>query len=78
MLKPLINRYVLHKKFETLIEPSSTTGSPTVAVDNARRVQIEGATTTGYESELDKAKLLAKDDPKLVANIISSWLNKNG
>lgn len=78
VLRPLINRYVLHKQFETLIEPSNTTASPTVAVDNTRRVQLEGTTTAGYESELDKAKLLAKDDPKLVANIISSWLNKNG
>ena len=32
----------------------------------------------GYQQELDKAKLLAKDNPKMVANVVTSWVSGNG
>lgn len=78
VLRPLIRRYVTNKQFDSLIEPSSSSGSSTIVADTTNRTQIENISKTGYETELDKAKMLAKDDPKIVANIISSWLNKNG
>jgi flagellar M-ring protein FliF len=78
VLRPLIRRYVTNKQFDSLIEPSPSNGTTIIASDATNRTQIENVTKTGYEAELDKAKMLAKDDPKIVANIISSWLNKNG
>jgi flagellar M-ring protein FliF len=78
VLRPLIRRYVTNKQFDSLIEPSPSNGTTIIASAATNRTQIENVTKTGYEAELDKAKMLAKDDPKIVANIISSWLNKNG
>lgn len=78
ILRPLIKRYVSESRID--IQPRTTENSDTVSPSPYYPVnqQFENLPKTVYQNELENAKLLAKEDPKLVANIISSWMNKHG
>lgn len=45
-----------------------------------QRIQLEEAETNiarGYRENLAMAKTLAKDDPRVVANVVKAWVGAN-
>ena len=78
ILSPLIKHYVTDSR-NILPAPTADQNTNT-AVQAYYPVsqEFEKVPKTGYQNELEQAKLLAKEDPKLVANIISSWMSRNG
>ncbi len=74
-LKPMVAKLLAAPASAKLIgmdtEPGGDpTGSDTVLAINHAQI--------AYQQDLDKARLLARDNPKLVAKVVTSWVSGNG
>jgi flagellar M-ring protein FliF len=72
LLKPL---------FEQLTRaPPVVAGEPALAMAGGSGTESAGGGVrmpTSYESKIERAREVAKDDPKLVANVIKDWIGSN-
>lgn len=83
LLRPLL-RPVL-RKFEEITEPPAPPPEPEPPSEEevqaeAERVQKEEVETQiarGYRENLAMAKTLARDDPRIVANVVKAWVGAN-
>ncbi|MBZ2209023.1 flagellar basal-body MS-ring/collar protein FliF [Massilia soli] len=82
LLRPLL-RPVLRRFDEITVPPVSS--EPEMTKEEAvkaevERIQLEEAETNiarGYRENLAMAKTLAKDDPRVVANVVKAWVGAN-
>ncbi|HEY0847064.1 MAG TPA: flagellar basal-body MS-ring/collar protein FliF [Noviherbaspirillum sp.] len=70
VLKPLLTRVA--KTFEPPPPPQED-----AIVHIEHEVQPMGAKTRTYQDNLEAAKTLAKNDPKMVANVVKAWVGTN-
>lgn len=80
VLKPMLRKLTGPN---TTINPSGALPAPDADEDPvqigtaAKMLEQEKHHLSGYEKNLETAKQLAKQDPKIVANVVKSWVNSN-
>lgn len=72
-LQPMVTKLLTYEPKVEAIQ--NATPRDQITNSSAGVPQLAGQ---GYQQELDKAKLLAKDNPKMVANVVTSWVSGNG
>ncbi|MGV8893091.1 MAG: flagellar basal-body MS-ring/collar protein FliF [Burkholderiaceae bacterium] len=76
MLRKLTGKGATVNAAEAL--PAPDDGEDTVQIGNAAKMLAqEKHPASSYEKNMGLAKQLAKDDPKIVANVVKSWVNSN-
>ena len=83
LLRPLL-RPVL-RRFDQITVVAAGPAAPEMTKEEAvqaevQRIQLEEAdtqTARGYRENLAMAKTLAKDDPRVVANVVKAWVGAN-
>lgn len=81
VLKPMLRK--LTGPDAVAINPSGALPAPDSGEDPvqigtaAKMLEQEKHHLSGYEKNLETAKQLAKQDPKIVANVVKSWVNSN-
>jgi flagellar M-ring protein FliF len=68
VLKPML------QKLSTLAPPAPTHGDDGLLLEAREAPQ---QITRGYQENLEAAKLLARQDPKMVANVVKTWVSGN-
>lgn len=84
LLAAVVLLYLFFKVLKPMLKTLTTPMTPQLAApqDEDAIVQLGGAqpmlsSPRGYEDNLIAAKQLAKDDPKVIANVVKSWMNTN-
>jgi flagellar M-ring protein FliF len=71
-LKPLLRKTRPATATPAVGEPAVTEGLDSVAGTTAG-----GAAEPAYRNDLDHARQMARDDPKVIANVVKSWVGAN-
>jgi len=71
MLKPMLRTLTTLQPSSALLPGSNDDGSVVRINDN------RGSQVRGYQQNLEATKQLAKDNPKLVANLVTTWVSGN-
>lgn len=69
VLRPMLRQILAHRPPEPTPEEAKA--------EEEHQAQIEGRSTPALPSNLDTARALAKQDPKVVANVVRNWVNGN-
>ncbi len=69
VLRPMLRQILAHRPPEPTPEQ--------VKADEEQQAQLEGRQVPALPSKLESARALAKQDPKVVANIVRNWVNGN-
>jgi flagellar M-ring protein FliF len=69
VLRPMLRQILAHRPPEPTPEEASA--------GEEQQAQLEGRHTPALPSNLDNARALAKQDPKVVANVVRNWVNGN-
>ena len=83
LLRPLLRPML--RRFDQITEVPPLPAAPEMTREEAvqaevQRIQLEVAETNiarGYRENLAMAKTLAKDDPRVVANVVKAWVGAN-
>ena len=83
LLRPLLRPML--RRFDEITEVPPLAAEPEMTKEEAvqaevERIQLEVAETNiarGYRDNLAMAKTLAKDDPRVVANVVKAWVGAN-
>jgi flagellar M-ring protein FliF len=78
VLRPMM-RPVL-RKFDQIVELPPAPPSAEEAEDQAEvalQAAVQSQQVTGYRENLNMAKKLAQDDPRVVANVVKAWVGTN-
>ncbi|CAG1005063.1 Flagellar M-ring protein [Methylophilaceae bacterium] len=75
LLKPMVRTLTTPA---TPMLPKPGDEDTVVALSNNQAVTARGAGPRGYEENLQVSKQIAKENPKLVANVVTSWVSNNG
>lgn len=78
VLKPML-RPVLHR-IDLIADSTPRTIDPEEALSIEERAQLEAMEANqarGYRDNLQMAKKLAKEDPRIVANVVKAWVGSN-
>jgi flagellar M-ring protein FliF len=76
----LLWKRLLKPLFEQLSRaPTIVAGEPSLAMagGGTETLSAAGQQANDYESKVERARQVAKDDPKLVANVIKEWIGSN-
>ena len=79
LLRPVLRRFDEITDVPPLAAESEMTKEEAVQAE-VQRIQLEEAETNiarGYRENLAMAKTLAKDDPRVVANVVKAWVGAN-
>ncbi|OWS71841.1 flagellar M-ring protein FliF [Polynucleobacter aenigmaticus] len=74
-LSPMITKLLTHEPKARTLTQSLGSANDDPSNYQAGSAQLSGQ---GYQQDLQNAKLLAKDNPKMVANVVTSWVSGNG
>ncbi|MGV8900083.1 MAG: flagellar basal-body MS-ring/collar protein FliF [Burkholderiaceae bacterium] len=80
VLKPMLRKLTGKEATVNAAEalPAPDDDEDTVQIGNAAKMLAqEKHPASSYEKNMGLAKQLAKDDPKIVANVVKSWVNSN-
>jgi flagellar M-ring protein FliF len=82
VLRPMLKKFnTPAKKISEVVddEDDETVTPDMLAAQNAEQTAevVPESATLSYQQNLDMAKQLAKDDPKMVANIVKNWVSGN-
>lgn len=77
-LKPMVTKLVSHEPLAQLTQKEINDGVSVQLSDRSEGMQSNGnQQIKGYQQNLDAAKLMAKDNPKMVANLVTTWVSGN-
>ena len=69
VLRPMLRQILAHRPPEPTPEEAKA--------EEEQQAQLEGRQVPALPSHLDNARALAKQDPKVVANVVRNWVNGN-
>ena len=79
VLKPLMRPMVRRLNEISSVPPEPVPAAPDAAqVAAEEQLAEEGGHNDGYRNNLNMAKKLAQDDPRVVANVVKAWVGANG
>lgn len=76
LLKPMVK--TLTTPIAPALPPPGDDAALVSLSNNTPAVTARGAGPNGYEENLQVSKQIAKENPKLVANVVTSWVSNNG
>lgn len=77
-LKPMVTKLVSQEPLAQITQKETNDGVSVQLSDRSEGMQSNGnQQIKGYQQNLDAAKLIAKDNPKMVANLVTTWVSGN-
>lgn len=80
MLRPIFRKLDEITALPELPPPADPSDHESVELDPAKASQLEemeAHQAQGYRENLQMAKNLAKEDPRIVANVVKAWVGAN-